>query len=432
MPDYPGQMSFDDMRPEYERDAGYTYGARARSPGSSDGAKLWLFGVAAASFLGAIFAAISTSDFVQHLDRQVHSIHCSIVPGAGAGFGDSGCRTVMMSPYSSLFRESFWGGIPISLLALAVFAYLVARALSFALADGISRRETGYLVLATCLPALMSLLYGVISAVQIGELCTNCVGVYLSSALALGLAFVAHAKAPASPTHDNLGTYFGWFFVGVGYVALLVVLYVGLAPSEKDPAKGCGTLVKRSDPSGVILSLGGKPGGTKALAVLDPLCPACRAFDGRLHASSVVDELKLEAVLFPLDSTCNWMVKESLHPGACAVSEAMLCASDEAPAILAWAFENQEALLEEAKADERKLRRRIAERFPAVKSCLGSPKARNKVNKSLRFAVANALPVLTPQLFVGDRRVCDEDTDLGLEYTVRRMIEAEAKQGGKR
>ena len=54
------------------------------------------------------------------------------------------------------------------------------------------------------------------------------------------------------------------------------------------------------------------------------------------------------------------MVTEELHPGACAVSEAMLCAAglgekrDHAAArkVLAWAFEHQERLREAAKKDE--------------------------------------------------------------------------------
>ena len=66
--------------------------------------------------------------------------------------------------------------------------------------------------------------------------------------------------------------------------------------------------------------------GTGAIAVLDPLCPACRAFDRRLSASGLRDKMSLRMALFPLDDKCNWMVKKALHPGACAVSEAVLCA----------------------------------------------------------------------------------------------------------
>ena len=38
-----------------------------------------VFVLAAAA--GLFFAGFSTHDFVEHLDRQVHSIHCSFIPG---------------------------------------------------------------------------------------------------------------------------------------------------------------------------------------------------------------------------------------------------------------------------------------------------------------------------------------------------------------
>jgi hypothetical protein len=114
-----------------------------------------------------------------------------------------------------------------------------------------------------------------------------------------------------------------------------------------------------------------------------------------------------------------------VHPGACAVSEAMLCEPAAADDILAWAFKNQAELRDIAGKDDNTIRQRIERQFPTLKGCLGSTRIRNQVNKSLRWAVANALPVLTPQLFIGDRRVCDEDTDLGLEYTVAGMLRGE-------
>jgi hypothetical protein len=122
-------------------------------------------------------------------------------------------------------------------------------------------------------------------------------------------------------------------------------------------------------------------------------------------------------------------VKESLHPGACAVSEAMLCDRQHGARILDWAFAHQEELRRLASGDETALRREIEAQFPAVKGCLGSANIRNQLNRSLRWAVANALPVLTPQLFVADRRVCDEDTDLGLEFTVASMLNSAPARG---
>ncbi len=100
----------------------------------------------------------------------------------------------------------------------------------------------------------------------------------------------------------------------------------------------------------------------------------------------------------------------------------MLCQPAQAARILEWAFTHQDALLAEAKKDPKTIRKRLASDFPAVAGCLGSAQARNRVTKSLRWAVANGLPILTPQLFVKGKRMCDEDTDLGLEYTLTRML----------
>ena len=36
-----------------------------------------------ASAAGLLFSGLSTYDFIQHLDRQLHGIHCSFIPGLG-------------------------------------------------------------------------------------------------------------------------------------------------------------------------------------------------------------------------------------------------------------------------------------------------------------------------------------------------------------
>ena len=83
-----------------------------------------------AALLGFGFAAAATYDFAAHLDRQVHNLHCSFIPGMSSSgpAGAEGCQLTLMSPYSSLFRASLWGGVPISLLALAVFTAIAATA----------------------------------------------------------------------------------------------------------------------------------------------------------------------------------------------------------------------------------------------------------------------------------------------------------------
>jgi uncharacterized membrane protein len=413
-------MRFDDDRPKTSSDDSDEFSTFDDRPA----ARPWLFATSGAALFGAFFAGVSTSDFVEHLDRQVHSIHCSFLPGAGAQLGESGCRTVMMSAYSSIFRSAMWGGLPISLLALAVFSYLVYRALDFALKPKTTARETMFLVVATLLPVGMSLIYATISFAKLDALCKLCAGVYASSAASLIFALVAHNKADPEPPHlQKSGLWTRWFLEGVAYVGILVVGYLVFAPKSPKTVEGCGALVRGDDPSGIVIPLEGSAAGAPSIAVLDPLCPACKAFDQRLDASGLTQELNIRAVLFPLDATCNWMLKRSLHPGACAVSEAMLCDKEDARRILAYAFAHQEELRSSAEKSDAPVRDRLLAEFPKLKSCLGSSVAKNKVNKSLRWAVANALPVLTPQLFVGDRRVCDEDTDLGLEYTIRTMLD---------
>jgi uncharacterized membrane protein len=398
------------------------------SPRGKDPVAPWLWASAAFALLAVVFSGLSTADFIEHLDRQVHSIHCSLLPGASQQIGESGCRTVMMSPYSSLFRTSLWGGLPISLLSMAVFTYLVYRGVDFALARRRKKKLTAFLVVAWLLPLGMSLIYGFISYSKIGAACKLCVGIYLTSTLGFLCALVAQIKQAKGEDvgYDEFSTgspvpfYLRWFAEGCLFVGVLVGLHLMGAPKVAKATEGCGRLVQKDDPSGIMISLGGT--GRKSVALLDPLCPACKGFDERLNASGLRAKLELQAVLFPLDQNCNWMVKTSLHPGACAVSEAILCQPEKANEVLNWAFAEQESLLAEAKADERALRKRITERFPGVQGCLGSAKVKNKLNKSMRWAVANALQVLTPQLFIGDRRVCDEDTDLGLEYTVASML----------
>ncbi len=394
----------------------------------------------AGALLGTIFAAESTFDFMQHLDRQVHAIHCSFLPGASKELAESGCRAVMMSPYSSFFRESLWGGIPISLWALAVFAFLAYRSGLLLWRGKAERGETRFLVAAAALPVLMSVIFGSLSVAVLDTTCKVCIGIYVSSALCFAGAVVAHRRLSAFAAEPTpLARFPSGLAEGSAFVALLTVTYLLFTPrpDAKASMAGCGWLVQPADSSEAMIPLPSARGGTSSIEVLDPLCPSCKAFDSRLAASSLRGRLDLKAVLFPLDPKCNWMVTEAVHPGACAVSEAVLCAAglehkqkdgEAAQRVLEWAFKNQQELRELATKDETALRSKLERQFPKVKGCLGGAVVKSRLTKGLRWAVANALPVLTPQLFVAESRMCDEDTDLGLEYTLARMLSPQAEQ----
>ncbi|MBP8972014.1 hypothetical protein KBH13_10480, partial [Myxococcota bacterium] len=76
------------------------------------------------------------------------------------------------------------------------------------------------------------------------------------------------------------------------------------------------------------------------------------------------------------------------------------------------------------------LKTMILKQFGEVSQCIDTAKTKQKLNLSLRWIMANSLPIMTPQLYVNNRRLCDEDMDLGLEYGLGRLLEAGAK-GGK-
>lgn len=420
--------------------------------------------------LGLFFAAYSTYDFMAHLDRQVHGIHCSFLPGLTETEkpGESACAVTMMSPYSSVLRESIWGGIPISLPAMAVFAFIGFAALYLVLSGRqLDKRASGFLLAATCVPFITSAVMAYISFATLDAACKLCIAIYAASLLVFGGALallvrtvraerlarssIPPSDRPSIPPADRTSPRaasdtvpdesfaarvnpVSWavlgiaFAIGVAFVALPVLAYALVAPDFAHYTGTCGELVAQPDESALV-SIGPQGGEVEVLEILDPLCPACRGFEQRFDALDATAEAKRRVLLFPLDDQCNWMVSEAVHPGACAVSEAMLCAEDDAEEVLDWAFAEQERIREAAAADPRAAARLVTQRFPSLRGCVGSPGARAKLNLALRSAVANRMPVLTPQVYVGGVRMCDADTDLGMDYALTRLIQRAKERG---
>ena len=159
--------------------------------------RIFAVGLALAALVGLVFAGASTLDFVQHLDRQVHDLHCSFAPGlVEADHESTGCQVTLLSPYSSVMRTSLWGGIPISLPAMAVFAFLLFRALELLLARPVARRTAASIALAsTAVPVLASCVMGYLAFTQLHAACKLCIGIYASSGLALVMALLAWLMA---------------------------------------------------------------------------------------------------------------------------------------------------------------------------------------------------------------------------------------------
>ena len=85
------------------------------------------------------------------------------------------------------------------------------------------------------------------------------------------------------------------------------------------------------------------------------------------------------------------------------------------------------------KDGEAKLADLIERRWPGTRACIDDKRTKQRLDKMMRFAMRNKLPVSTPQLFVGAqssglRRLCDEDSDIGLPYAIRELAPALAKK----
>ncbi|MCC6555442.1 MAG: hypothetical protein IT372_20980 [Polyangiaceae bacterium] len=426
----------------------------------------------AASLVGIAFGGSSTIDYIQHLDRQVHDLHCSFIPGAEAAKGaDTACRAAMYSPYSAIFRERYWGGVPISLFAVGAFAFFAAFAL-YALLAGRSapRRAAQFLFAGGVTPALVSAAMLFISLTRLGAICKTCAGLYVASALlaiagvaalvidrreARTAAFLASAAPPPprtvtdpagpgavgptvvddepAPPPPERGRPSGSILLIGGWLVALAVfsitpalLYTSALPSYTTYIAGCGKLEKLDEPNGALLKVAAPGAAQPATLFVDPLCATCKAFHQRLVAEGLFEKLDATVVLFPLDNECNWMLDRPLHPGSCLVSKAILCSDHRALSVLEWAYDNQDAILEGAKAGAgmANVQAMIRQRWPGLDACMDSKATKLRLDRMLRYIVDNKLPVSTPQVFLGDTRLCDEDTDIGLAYAIRRLAPA--------
>jgi uncharacterized membrane protein len=376
--------------------------------------------------LGVTFSGYSTLDYAEHLDRRVHDLHCSFVPGAEPTAEAEACRTAMYSPFSALFKEELWGGVPISLFGLGAFAFLFAFALYLLLAGSRApRAAVTFFGLVGVTPLLVSVAMFTISITRLGGLCKTCVGIYIASlVVAVGALWsVTAQRGPAESRRAGVSWLLpvAWLFV-MGIVTLLPAwVYAQGVPDHRPFLTNCGHLAKPKEPHDALVKIRGARAVQPSIFFEDPLCPTCKAFHERLTAEGALDRLDIQLALFPLDSECNWMLDRPLHPGACTVSKVILCSENPMTA-LEWAFEQQEELTRAGAAGEPALRELLSRRFgAAMLKCVDSRETKLRLNRHLHFAADNSIPVSTPQVYLGDLRLCDEDTDIGLRYALKQL-----------
>ncbi|MBM4395140.1 MAG: hypothetical protein FJ087_05575 [Deltaproteobacteria bacterium] len=403
---------------------------------------------AAGALLGLWYSSVSTLDHTRHLDRQEHGMNCSLAPGFGevsllAG-GQEGCKTALLSPYSSFWRDRHWGGVPYSLLAMGLFAFALALSV-WGLAGGKGHRlaPATFLLLSGLAAATASAVFFSISVSKLHTICTTCAGTYLSSAILLiaaALAFLTGRSDRKNEAEPEAG---GTTLLSLGVLAvemgiatfLPVLVYLSTVPDYTKYVDPCGagagasagTCVceKLASSEGAGVVTGGAAGGPEAIMVIDPLCPQCEALHRRLGESVLGKTLSYKYFLLPLDAEClDWLLKDSMHPGSCLLSKSLICAGGQAEEMLSWMYDNLEELRKDGIGKQfDAMRQKVVAKFPGVKECIDLPDTKKKIWDSMqRFGIPNKIRIETPQLFVNGKRMCVEDTDLGLEFALARLL----------
>src|SRR5581483_1182836 len=196
-----------------------------------------------AAIIGFVFAAYSSYDYAQHLDRQVHSVHCSFIPGAPVSDdADNACKTALFSSYSAVLRRTYWGGIPISLFAMGAFGFFIGLAATIAVAnDRAPRWALGLLGIAGFGPLVASIVMFAISATQLHTFCKLCVGIYICSiALAVCAVLAIRALSAQKSTERPMQAILLGFAV-LGAVTLApAIVYAATIPDMKPYIAKCG------------------------------------------------------------------------------------------------------------------------------------------------------------------------------------------------
>ena len=421
-----------------------------------------------ASAVGVFFAAFSTHDYANHLDRQLHQTHCSFTPGLSAvEKGENACKAAMYSPYSALFRDRLWGGIPISLFALGAYGLFFALALYLLVArDAASKREWQAYGIAALTPLPVTGIMFTLSLLHLDAFCKLCVGLYTASLLLAvsGVLALIYAGGSSKSDIDTSATMadpnLPWglrekrgagetvpeksarrpptsgvpvgsalaipsFLFAVGlFAAVPAAVYAASVGDYRTYVLACGKIGDTTEKHGAFVKIPTSHPVQAALTFEDPLCPTCRAFHQRLVAEGVYDKLDLNVAIFPLDADRNFLLtNDSVHPGTCVVAKAFLCADKDGKSrqVLEWSYDNQDELTAAGKQSKDAIRAKVRARFPDLDKCIDAKETQQRLDHILQFAVDQKLRVMTPQLYLGDTHVCDEDTDLGLTYALRQI-----------
>lgn len=356
------------------------------SPHPSSGARVELAVALAMSLAGLLVSAL-----LARLHAQAHGGAASFCALSEA----VNCDRVALSRFSVQL------GLPIAVWGMFGYAVMAGLAASgVALRRSASTWPAALLLLVSAAAAVASIALAIVSKFAIGAWCPLCVVSWLISIGLLVVAWRACGRhGGGGAVVEGLAALRARPFRAVAVVLLLlggVALTLAVYPRYWEQA---------SASVGEASSQETEPGGVTASAVplvvyeyTDYECPYCARMHDETRVLAHRPDVRLVRRHFPLDPACNPAVKRVVHPFACTLARASICA--EAQGRLA---EMEDALFaqQRERVPVEALASRLGLDLERFRACLFSPETARRLADDVAAAVRDGVRATPSYVFGG-------------------------------
>lgn len=299
----------------------------------------------------------------------------------------------------ALSRFSVQLGLPIAVWGMLGYALMAGLA-----ASGVARRRPestwpgGLLLLVSAGAAVASVALALVSKVAIGAWCPLCVVSWLIS---FGLVFAAWRSSRRVGVGGAIRADLAALRsrrLRTGTVALLLLGGVGVTFATYPRYWKRASASVRKAPSQVTESAALASGGPVVVfEYTDYECPFCARMHQETRALAHRSDVTLVRRHFPLDPACNPAVKRQVHPSACMLARAGICA--EAQGRLA---EMEHALFakQRDRAPVEALASQVGLDLERFRACLSSLETERRLAADIAAAVRHGVRA-TPSYVVG-------------------------------
>lgn len=314
-------------------------------------------------------------------------------------------------------RYSVFLGLPVA--AWGVLGYAVPAGLA---GWALARRRphpgwpAGLLLLVSAAAVAASIALALVSKLLIGAFCLLCAAAWTLSFLLLVAAWrasrpagvAAAVRADVAVLRRNLPRTAA---VAVALAAVLAAAVVAYPRYWTKPAHAVGTagppaagaqrpgVPARPAVPGAVPATTAQAGDAREIVVFsDYACPFCaKAHEDTEAALARNPEIRVVHRHFPLDPECNPLVKRQIHPGACALARAAICAEAQGKEreMSTALFRNQEARrpVESLAAD-------LGLDLALFRACIAAPETDKRLAADVAEGIGRGIKV-TPSFVVG-------------------------------